>query len=271
MRLFKRKIRVIVGESDSPRGALEINNLRMAFEIKKNLDSTPAEGWVSIYNLTEANQAFIAHKADRVRVFAGYGSDLALLFDGDIANIDRARREQDRITTISLGGNLFKLTDAYVSLSFSGPVTLRQIIRKALPTFALSGVQGLDTLPDITKYNYAYSGKTGDMMDSLLHHMEFDWFEEDGTLVILPPDGGFDDRVPLISPATGMLGSPAKTEEGLKVTTLLQPGLRPGGVIKVTAYNPEYSGYWKIRQLYLRGDNRQNQFSAELDCIPYEQ
>lgn len=271
MRLYKRSIKVIVGDSDSPRGPLEFTNLRMTFEIKKNLDSTPAEGFVSIYNLTEANQAFIVNKADRVRVLAGYDGDYSLLFDGDIANIDRERRELDRITTIWLGGNVFKLTDAYVSLSFSGPVTLKDIIKQAIPTFNLQGIQGLDTLPDETLHNYAYSGKTGDLLDSLLHYHFYDWFEEDGYIVVLPPNGVFDDQIPLISSATGMVGSPAKTEEGIKVTTLLRPGLRPGSVFEVDAYNPEYNAYWKVRQQFLRGDNRKNQFTAELDGIPYEQ
>ncbi|MCK4823042.1 hypothetical protein KA005_45190, partial [bacterium] len=70
MRLFKRIIRVVIGQEDSE--ALSIEGLYTKIEIKKLISGKPNEGTVEIFNLSDATENQIKEKGVRIRVFAGH-------------------------------------------------------------------------------------------------------------------------------------------------------------------------------------------------------
>ena len=122
MRIYKRKIRIVIGQEDGD--ALAIENLFIKIEIKKLISEKPNEGTVSIYNLALSSENQIREKGVRIRVFAGYDGETVLLHDGDIRRVDRAHIGLDRITIIELGGNVAKLSQAIFDKSYSGQVAV---------------------------------------------------------------------------------------------------------------------------------------------------
>ncbi|WP_243466096.1 baseplate hub protein [Sodalis glossinidius] len=59
----------------------------------------------------------------------------------------------------------------------------------------------------------------------------------------------------VLSQETGMVGSPEKTDSGLKITCLLNPTLRIGALVRVRSILPSFDGDYKITELTHTGDS----------------
>lgn len=70
-----------------------------------------------------------------------------------------------------------------------------------------------------------------------------------GTLAIWPKDGARGGDEPLISPATGMVGYPTFASNGLSLTTLFNPSIKPGGVVQVDSALKVACGKWTVLQV----------------------
>lgn len=69
---------------------------------------------------------------------------------------------------------------------------------------------------------------------------------DDGTLAIWPRGGSRGGAVPLISPATGMVGYPKRTQIGVNLTSLYNPSVVIGGDVQVNTSNVPCRGTWHI-------------------------
>ncbi len=279
MRLYKRQIRVVVGNDLE---AVQIDNLRMEIEAVKEAQSLPAEGFVRIYNLNENTETRIRQRAERVRVFAGYDGELGLIFDGDIRRVERDRGGLVRITTITLGGNVFKLTNARVSRSYEGQVSTRQIVSDVLPTFGID-FDSLDVIPeDAVQNDFAFTGRTYDLLNKVLRPININFYEENNSISFSSVGSAPNEFEFLISQNTGMVGSPSITDEGVKVKSLLNPRLNVNRRIRVVsdvlqrapdgdaqnAKASEQEGVYKITKVAHKGDNREGDFVTEIDAVP---
>ena len=282
MRLYKRSITVIVGEDDGT--AVKVQNLFIEFEMNKESVSTPNEGTVRISNLNESTETQIRERGVRIRVTAGYDGDEALLFDGDIRKVEKERRGLDRVTVITLGGNVFKVSNAEFIKSYEGPVSLKTIVTDAVPSFNLT-VGSLDEVPDNVFLNdFAWSGRTSDMLNRILQPNNIQWFETDGQIGFSKRRKARDTAIYIINSETGMVGSPTITDKGLRVKTLLNPRLRINGRVKIesdilgnsarsddeSARAGEYQGVYKINKIRHTGDNRKGMFQTEILVTPLD-
>jgi hypothetical protein len=76
----------------------------------------------------------------------------------------------------------------------------------------------------------------------------FDYVIDDRTLAIFPVGGSRGGQIPVISPATGMVGYPNYSTSvfGIELTTLFNPLLRPGGMVKVESDLAVANGTWQV-------------------------
>ena len=145
MRIYKRIVRVVIGEEEG--SALSIDSLYIQIEVKKDLSGKPNEGEVRIYNLAQSTEDRIREKGVRIRIFAGYDNQPILIHDGDIRRVDRSRTNVDRITIITIGGNVIKLSQATFNQSYSGQIQVKQIVIDSIPAFQMDAVN-LDQIPE---------------------------------------------------------------------------------------------------------------------------
>lgn len=270
-----RLIRVTL--SDESR-SLDIQDLKVEFEFVKALRSKPNSGKIRIWNL-KASTAKFAKAATSVQIVAGYDNNQGLVYGGDLRRVSNRRSGQitsirlaqtregiDFITEIGLGGHLQALTTAYFQKSYSGTVPLKTIVTDALPTFALVA-SNVDVLPDITLEDWCWSGKTSDLLDSLLLDTDFNWYEDDGLIVFHETETPIDFRPVRINPQTGLLSTPEIERRGIKFKVMLNPALRVGGLIDLESTdNPEANGRWKVKKLMLRGSNRDGEHTTEVEA-----
>lgn len=265
MRLYKRGIKVVVGQDDGT--AVSVENLYIKIEIKKLVSGKPNEGFVQIYNLADQSESQIRDKGTRVRVFAGHDGELPLIYDGDIRRVERDRVGVDRITTIVIGGNVQKLSEAVFNKSYSGQTSVRQIVEDAVPGFGLD-VADLDQIPTGKfLYDFSYTGKTATLLDEILNPIGVQWFETDN-FIKFSADTTAIERVFLLSQGTGLIGSASVTEKGVKFKAVLNGRLVLNNKIKIESIL--VNGVYKITQIIHRGDNREGEFVSEGIGIPVE-
>lgn len=70
-----------------------------------------------------------------------------------------------------------------------------------------------------------------------------------GALVIWPKTGPRAGTVPLISPATGMIGYPTLNSMGMAVRTLFNGNLKPGANVQINSAIPMACGTWQLGPL----------------------
>lgn len=103
---------------------------------------------------------------------------------------------------------------------------------------------------DIQIANFSYSGAVGGQVDVLGTAGAVDAYVDDQTLVVKNRGVGLQNRVRLLSMATGMIGIPEFTERGLRVTMLLDAETTLGGTIRVESeLNPAANGDYVVYAL----------------------
>ncbi len=92
----------------------------------------------------------------------------------------------------------------------------------------------------------------GTLLDQLQRCVQaagIEYVVENNVLAIWPRGGSRGGTIPLISPATGMVGYPGYTRGGVVVRTLYSPSIRYGSLVKVQSDLPAANGTWRVFNL----------------------
>lgn len=263
--LFKRIINIVIGNGEGTAlsiGTSERNSTYIQIEIMKNLSGKPNEGIVRMFNLSDSTENQIRETGKRIRVFAGHNGSPVLIHDGDIRRVDRDPDENslNRITSVSLGGNLVKLSQSIFNKSYSGQVSVKQIVQDAIPTFGLE-LSDINQIPDNEFLNdYSFTGKTSDLLDEILNPIQIQWFENDNFIKFSAREKALESVV-LLNSKTGLIGSPSITDKGAKFTSVLNGRITLNNQIKIES--DLINGVYKITDILHSGDNRTGNFTTE--------
>ena len=94
--LYGRQIKVTVA-------GLIVDHPRISFEVQRTTDQTQTTGRVKLYNLTDARAKRIQDRGGPIVIEAGYPETIAVVFDGQVERVQRARESHAHVTDIKLG------------------------------------------------------------------------------------------------------------------------------------------------------------------------
>lgn len=308
-RKFKRAVKVIGHpprpSASSPFGAylddnvpaLEVQDLRVQFNIEKHLGSEPNTFDVTITNLSESSRGFFEQRPFHVQLQAGYGDDLHHLCRGDVRFAQSVRRETDWETSLQVADGDRAYRHARVNRSFGAGVTLETALREVvasmggeLPASSLTLARALATQQanGLTLY-----GSSSTALTRLLAPHGLTWSIQDGQIVILRDDEVRVGFATVISQDTGMIGfpefgppdRPAARAAGVhrsttkKVTTkslkhglpaltvkmLLAPHVTPGILVQVES--SRIQGTFKVLRVTHQGDTHGDDWTTEIEAV----
>ncbi|WP_378779371.1 baseplate hub protein [Methylorubrum suomiense] len=201
----------------------------------QTIGSKPNAGTVTIKNLSQARRNMLGNEYDKVTVEFGWkGMAPWVLFSGDIRDVSHTKTSPEIETAIEVGDGDKAVGKGKASKTFPAgtkPKEIVEYLRKQMPGIAKGEIKGLDDLPatkrPTTVYGYAYRE-----LDTIGRQHGFYWSLQNGKMQAVKADEHLGGNV-LISAETGLLGVPTVTDKGVKVTTLIIPGLTPGRVIDV--------------------------------------
>jgi len=214
-----------------------------------------------------------------------YGLTPSLL--NQLSSLNQATQvTRKNVLTVSAGDDVNGM-----AVVFQGQISVGQIMLNAAPDthlLVLANSGGLEAVQRVAPTSYPGSADAAVIMQNLAYLADLD-FENNGVsvqlatpyftgspweqmkrcaehgnfnytiapngnrkvLAIFPKDGARGGAIPLVSPATGMVGYPSYSTSvyGLELTTLFNPLLRIGGQVKVQSSLEVANGTWRIFNL----------------------
>ena len=274
VRRFLRSVSVTVGDAQQ---AVRVEDLLLSFRFRREATSTPADGHVDIYNLTEDNEARIHERAVRVLLEAGYQNTRETLFDARVRRVERQRVNLDRITRIHVGGQTTpgeqaaEPRRAIFMRTYEGTISVRDIVRDGVATLGLD-LGSMDLIPaDAVETDFRYNGPTQDMLTHRLRPLGIEWYEDNGLIKFSRFAMSADDRDGVVvSEKTGMIGTPTVTDDGIRVATLLDARMQIDTLIRVDSVIETSNRLWKIVELEHSGDNREGIYQTIVEARPVQ-
>lgn len=229
---------------------------------------------LSILNLSPEHVGLIEHEADEggsLLISAGYPSTKGVIFSGVIKRVRQGRRIGGGQYTEIRGGDAI-YTDGLprpggavgTSSRSYGQVLARAVARDLAGDAGLE-IRNLEAIPaDAVADGFVWAGQTAPGLTKLLAPLGLGWYMFDGRIVINRPGSTADGpRHLVVSPETGMIGSPVLTEDGAEVTMFLNPGVGIGDMLRLVS---RFVGDdWKVVALRHTFSNRQGEFTTWAD------
>jgi len=238
-----------------------VDGLRVSFKIEKGLyRSVPNSIVVKVYNLSQATREHldalsreraretpvqVGSVRQRKRVYlsltAGYEGLMCQLFKGDVRRIKSTVESPDIITHVTAGEGEASLITARVNRSFARntqPSVVARYIAEQLGVElgnAATMLQGI-RLGAMTRYanGAVLSGNAARAMDVLCTSAGLEWSVQNNALQLTRVREAVSDAVVLLSPSTGMIGSPTRDDHRLiKGKCFIQPDVLPGRLVRV--------------------------------------
>ena len=259
---FGRVCQLIVGKDGS---GIKISELRIRFDIKKSSDENPNTAKIEIYNLNPEHQNQLLKEWADIQLLAGYQGAERLIFSGQIRTATPKIQGTDRIITIESGDGDREILRGFVNKTLTKGCTANQVV--AACQSSMFGVPNAhkDDLETVYSRGRVLSGRASDVLTKQTKQDGAQWSIQDGQMLLLKGDNVRPNAVWLINQSTGMLGSPEPTQDGVKVTTLLNPAYLIGGVAKIDS--EIYQGGVRIESITHSGDTHSSEWSSTLEGL----
>lgn len=282
---YLRKVTLKIGNDVE---ALDLSQLHIKFSVRNTTAQTLKHAEVTVYNLSDHTANKVLNEFTRIELGAGYEGNYGLIFQGQIAQIERGRDATTSFLTLLAQDGDQAYAWARSSFSLSEGYVPDDVYKKLLQDMAPHGITPgykppFTSNPSIDAF--AYFGPTRDQLRSLAAAQKCQWSIENGQLNFLPLKETLPGPVPVISPSSGLIGTPTQTIDGITITCLLNPLIRAGAKVQldrsllsttqlrfpinaaqagdqVAGIDP--SGFYKALQVIHDGDTRGNTYYTRI-------
>ncbi len=255
----------------------EIEDLRLRFSVKKGLRKEPNTAKITVTNLSERSRAELQDKALRVTLQAGYEDTLATIFVGDIRDVNSVHEGAYWETALECGDGERGYRFARINESFKSGSSVLAVTRKMAEKMGVDASTAAAFLSELSGKQfvagYAARGNVSKELDRLLKAHGFDWSIQDNKLQILKTGDVTQETAVELDEDSGLIGSPTfgtpekKTKKPtLKVRSLLQPTIKPGGRIVVRSQT--FTGTFKVKEVTHSGDTAGGEFYSDMEGEP---
>lgn len=253
--------------------ALVVTKLRVKFGVLKTLTENPNTCEFTIYNMRKESRAAVQQNPLFVRLEAGYGSELATIFEGDLVLAYSVHNGTDWETRVQVAEGDRAFRHSRVSKSFAAGASAKTAIAEVAKSMGLrmpTSIADAKALAGQFVSGVTLHGPSRDQMTKILKPRGFDWSIQNNELQILAKNGVRPDQAIVISSKTGMVGVPelgTPKEPGdpvtLKTKTLLDTAIVPGGRVQMEA--EEVKGLFRVDKVSFVGDTRGQEFFSEVE------
>ena len=282
--LFTRQCSLIVGDQ-------QLDGLRVAFDVERSATSDPGKATIVVNNLTAETRAALAPKGLRCVLKAGYTDRFGPIFIGSTFRVTSRIEGVDWVTRIEAADGGKEVAAGVGAWSFAARSSVADAIRRialglGLPLSTGSVIAptkpttGGGRAPSVAfASSWAFAGRTSSALDRITGDFGLTWSIQDGQVQILPRATGDGSGTTLLSPSTGLVGSPERSEEvakkpGAKAKTvvrarcLIQPGIRPEGYILLSSTDTGLSGRHRVLKMKATGDTHGQDWTMALEMEP---
>jgi len=279
MMKFNRKYNLYVLPSGGgAKQALNVNDLRVDFTIKKDDSQSNNTLELSIYNLSEATKSFVQQTGNIILMEAGYENNTPEIFRGVIDTVGEDKSGGDVETKIKANdGEQF--VGRMISKSFQGKVFPSEVVKYIAGSLQLKyEITGnIDTKP----YNngYVIYGDGLLQLKKVLNRVGYTFSIQNGKLDIVPAENERIIKKPvyLVNSETGLLEEPksdnekgkvgSKKREGnkYKIETLLAPEIISN--TKINLVSKKIKSVMLVKEVKHIGNNQEGDWKTEMKAV----
>ena len=285
-RLFPRAWRITVDVFNDGKNTLDVSGLDVEFKILRSIKAVPNKASVVVWNLNDSHRALLqarnrpvgsgAGKVAKpvgigVTVEAGYVNATTVLFSGDLREASSARSGTDWKTTLAGDDGGRAMRESTINRQFTKGTPVGTVLREVAAALGLglgnvanyaptASILGLgQTLP----HTLTLAGNAKQALDRLVSSMQatdpvtgnvggVTYSIQRGVLQMLPKGRPLQQAAVLLSPATGLLDSPAPAIDS-SVTLGSTSQFAPGGKTPTTKKKPKPGTVIKAKAMLIPG------------------
>lgn len=243
---------------------LVLTGLRFAFKVERTLRPRPGKAEVRVFNLTSSHRDQLDSLDGVATVLdAGYAATgTATLFSGTLRRVSHER----------LGGNTWvtkiegedggrQRRTARTLRSFRPGTPLRTVFLALAQDFGVgtgntsqaTASAALDSVGNTVVTGTTLRGGVAEELDRLCGGAGLEWSIQNGALQILPIGASLSGQAIVLSPASGLIGSPTKEQRGrVKFRSLINPEIVPGKQVQLQSRI--VSGAYRVDKCSWSGD-----------------
>jgi hypothetical protein len=249
--------------------------LRVVFSIELSLGRDPNTAEVSIYNLSEKTRGLLSQKDIATVIEAGYAGRAHTIFSGKLDYGSTVREGVDWVSTFESTDGGKEIRESRINVSYKS-IGIGGAIRSAAESMGL-GLGNIEekiregnlrgALEEFTG-GLVMSGQSAPQMDKLVKSLGFEWSIQDGQVILLEPSAVIDPtQAILLSPSTGLIGSPQEGDDGrVDARGLLIPELKPGRKVKIES--ALVNGFYRVERSVFSGDTWGQEWYTEIEAKP---
>lgn len=255
---------------------LDLSGLRIQFKVKKTDSETPNTAEITVYNITKDTVSRIGKEFGCVSLQAGYESNFGVIFTGNIKCVDFGKENgTDTFIKITAGDGDDAYNNAVVNATLSAGSTHGDQINKATGAMS-SGNVSKGSVEGIGgnklargKVMYGLSRK---YIRQVAASNQMIWSIQDGKMQMVKVDGLLPGQGVLLNSKTGLIGTPEKSDDGIKAKCLLNPMMRVSGLVKIDEASVAGSGCgsdgeYKLLSVEHNGDTHGQDWYSDIVCV----
>ena len=273
--------------------ALDLSQLHLKFQIKQFDLQTPNTAQIRVFNVSDQTAQKVQTEFSRVVLQAAYeGGDIGTIFDGTLVQVRRGRESPvDTYLDLSAADGDVASNFAVVNAAVAAGSSFADRAKALTQAMGQHGVREGYTCPlpegKLPRGKVMF-GMARDHLRDLAFATDTKWSVQNGELQIIPLEGYLPGEAVVLTSATGMIGLPEQTQDGIKVRCLLNPKIKIGAQVKIdnksiqqaqlqlsaqgsaqNAFLPSISddGLYRVVVCEHSGDTRGNEWYSDLICI----
>lgn len=227
------------------------------FDITRNILTSANVCSIRIYNLSQNNRNKIRYNImdtgdfRSVQLQAGYGTNLPIVFSGNINQAWSVREGNNFITAIESFDGGFAFANSQANIVFPSGTAQQTVIETlagSLPNVALGAI---GSYPGSLSRGAAYSGSATDILRDLTGG---GFYIDNGRANCLGDSECVEGEMQLINSSSGLLGTPIREQTILSFDMIFEPRLIVGQQIQLqTSTAQSFNGFYKVISLKHRG------------------
>lgn len=250
-----------------------MSDLQVAFDVSLTSLKQPNTMRLTLHNLAPTTRSKLV-KDVPVSLSAGWNNSPQLIFKGTLRTASHHRDGPTWVTSIEARDG-FAGYVKQASLSFAAKSTFRQVVDGLIKATGLGPGKVASKmeararelgLNDFAR-GYVANGKPLDHLADIARGLGLNISIQQGVLVTLAGTATVNADLVLLSPTSGMIGSPVPGEKGkIRLVSLMQPRILPGRRVRVQS--EEISGDYKVVTCMHQGDYRGATWYTTMELKP---
>jgi len=257
-------------------GSIEIDNLRVEFDIQRGDTSDSDTSKIAIYNLNKTKRTFCLKQNSIIQLSVGYQgfSDKPLqklILLGDIIEVKTKRSNADIITILECGDTEKTISDSIFNKTFKKGFPIKTIVKELISGFGVifSGKEIDEKISNKKIFSgLTIEGKIKKSLDVILENEGYRFTIQNNQLRLIKITGEKNiNQALLLKKETGLLDVPfaKKDGEGMEIMAFINPSLSPGDTIKVESLN--INAFYAVQTLKLKGDTHGRDWFMKIGAI----